>query len=74
MTDEDRLAGICIWRTNILCGDHSKCGSCGWNPKVEAQRKERRKIKIDPDSLNAIRANRERPCLLEPSKKGKNKK
>ena len=40
MTDEERLAGICVWRTSILCGDHSKCGSCGWNPKVEERRKE----------------------------------
>lgn len=29
----------CIHNIHILCGDH-KCGTCGWNPKVEKKRKE----------------------------------
>ena len=29
----------CIHSIHILCGDH-KCSTCGWNPKVEKERKE----------------------------------
>lgn len=29
----------CTHNINVLCNVH-KCGNCGWNPKVEAKRKE----------------------------------
>lgn len=29
----------CTYNKEIRCNEH-KCGSCGWNPKVEKKRKE----------------------------------
>ena len=38
--------GWCICRSNILCSHHERCGSCGWNPRVEAKRKAKLRSKI----------------------------
>ena len=32
--------GICDYNTAVTCNDRCACSKCGWNPKVEAKRKE----------------------------------
>lgn len=31
---------VCIYNTSIDCFIHTKCETCGWNPEVEAKRKQ----------------------------------
>ncbi len=31
--------GLCLFNKEVGCIDHSHCSKCGWNPKVEAERK-----------------------------------
>lgn len=37
--------GICRFNDNVRCEDgwRQKCGTCGWNPRVQFQRKLRRR-------------------------------
>ena len=32
---------VCVYRDYILCSQHNACARCGWNPDVEAKRKEK---------------------------------
>ena len=43
----------CFYSNGIVCEKRSKCGSCGWNPEIDKQRREREHIKekhwwVDP--------------------------
>lgn len=41
---------VCVFRRFIDCTFHDKCETCGWNPKVEEERKKKladKKVKKD---------------------------
>lgn len=45
MTPEEILETGCFFRAQtICCTNHSKCATCGWNPRVDAER--RRKLRL----------------------------
>lgn len=34
-----KLENLCLYNNSVVCNEHN-CQSCGWNPKVETDRKE----------------------------------
>lgn len=43
------LAGNCRYNIGIECDNRSMCDKCGWNPKVEKERKEKLREKEEAE-------------------------
>lgn len=43
--DKEQTEGLCRFNSGVLCQDTRavRCAGCGWNPKVKAERKKRRR-------------------------------
>lgn len=43
--DKHETEGLCLYNSGVLCQDTRavRCAGCGWNPKVQAERKKRRR-------------------------------
>ena len=34
----EKQSGYCKYSSNLLCNDTAACNSCGWNPRIHAER------------------------------------
>ena len=43
--DKEQTEGLCRYNSGVLCQDRRavRCVGCGWNPKVQAERKKQRR-------------------------------
>ena len=43
--EKEQTEGLCRFNSGVLCQDPRavRCAGCGWNPKVQAERKKRRR-------------------------------
>lgn len=43
--DKEQTEGLCRFNSGVLCQDTRavRCAGCGWNPKVQAERKKHRR-------------------------------
>lgn len=43
--EKEQTEGLCRFNSGVLCQDTRavRCAGCGWNPKVQAERKRRRR-------------------------------
>lgn len=43
--DKQETEGLCRYNSGVLCQDTRtvRCAGCGWNPKVQAERKKQRR-------------------------------
>ena len=43
--DKEQTEGLCRYNSGVLCQDTRavRCAGCGWNPKVQAERKKQRR-------------------------------
>lgn len=43
--DKEQTEGLCRFNSGVICQDTRavRCAGCGWNPKVQAERKKQRR-------------------------------